>query len=102
MHFQLTEEQLMIQAVAHDFDVKQIVPVAAQHDDSGEFPAETVRQMGELGLLGVEVPVEYGGMGLSKEMPVERCFREARITETYAGTSEIKRLVTGRLETGLR
>ena len=50
MHFQLTEEQLMIQAVAHDFAVKQIVPIAAKHDTSGEFPTETVRQMGELGL----------------------------------------------------
>lgn len=64
MDFQLTEEQLMIQAVAHDFAVEKIAPVAARHDVSGEFPAETVRQMGELGLMGIEVPTEYGGAGL--------------------------------------
>lgn len=63
MHFQLTEEQLMIQAAARDFAQEQIVPIAAQHDLSGEFPLATVRQMGELGLMGVEVPLEYGGAG---------------------------------------
>lgn len=64
MHFQLTEEQLMIQAVAHEFARDQVAPVAAKFDASAEFPAETVRQMGELGLMGIEVPAEYGGAGL--------------------------------------
>jgi len=64
MQFQLTEEQLMIQAAAHDFAQEKIVPIAAQFDASGEFPAETIRQMGELGLMGIEVPAEYGGAGL--------------------------------------
>jgi len=44
----------------------------------------------------------HGGMGYSKEMPVERYFRDAKITEIYEGTSEIQRMVIGRLETGLR
>ncbi len=44
----------------------------------------------------------HGGMGYSKEMPVERYFRDAKITEIYEGTSEIQRIVIGRLETGLR
>ena len=44
----------------------------------------------------------HGGMGYSKEMPIERYFRDAKITEIYEGTSEIQRLVIARNETGLR
>ncbi len=44
----------------------------------------------------------HGGIGFSKELPVERYFRDAKITEIYEGTSEIQRLVISRLETGLR
>jgi alkylation response protein AidB-like acyl-CoA dehydrogenase len=44
----------------------------------------------------------HGGMGYSKEMPIERYFRDAKITEIYEGTSEILRTVIGRIETGLR
>jgi len=44
----------------------------------------------------------HGGMGFSKEMPLERYFRDAKITEIYEGTSEIQRVVIARQETGLR
>ena len=44
----------------------------------------------------------HGGMGYSKELPLERYFRDAKITEIYEGTSEIQRMVIARLETGLR
>jgi alkylation response protein AidB-like acyl-CoA dehydrogenase len=44
----------------------------------------------------------HGGMGYSKELPVERYFRDAKITEIYEGTSEIQRVVIARLETGLK
>ena len=44
----------------------------------------------------------HGGMGYSKELPIERYFRDAKITEIYEGTSEIQRLVISRLELGLR
>lgn len=44
----------------------------------------------------------HGGMGYSKEMPVERYFRDAKITEIYEGTSEVQRMVIARAETGLR
>lgn len=44
----------------------------------------------------------HGGMGYSKELPVERFFRDAKITEIYEGTSEIQRMVIARSELGLR
>ncbi len=44
----------------------------------------------------------HGGMGFSKELPVERYFRDAKITEIYEGTSEIQRMVIARNELGLR
>jgi alkylation response protein AidB-like acyl-CoA dehydrogenase len=64
MDFKLTDDQLMIQAAAREFAQNEIVPVAARHDASGEFPHETIRKAGELGFMGVEVPAEYGGSGL--------------------------------------
>ena len=44
----------------------------------------------------------HGGMGYSKEMPLERYFRDSKITEIYEGTSEIQRMVIARSLTGLR
>ncbi len=64
MDFKLTDEQLMIQAAAHDFAREEIIPVAAEFDRSGKFPIETIAKMGELGLMGIQVPEEYGGAGL--------------------------------------
>ena len=64
MDLTLTEEQQMIQAAARDFAQSQITPIAAEMDAKGEFPKDTIAQMGELGLMGIEVPEEYGGAGM--------------------------------------
>jgi alkylation response protein AidB-like acyl-CoA dehydrogenase len=64
MDFSFSEEQLQIQAIARDFAQKRIAPVAAEFDKSGEFPLDNIREMGQLGLMGIEVPHEYGGAGL--------------------------------------
>ncbi len=64
MDFKLSDEQLMIQAAAHDFARDEIAPIAAAHDQSGEFPRETIAMMGELGLMGIQVPEAYGGSEL--------------------------------------
>ena len=60
----LTEEHDMLQAAVRDFAQREIKPVAAQYDESGEFPLKTVRMMGEMGLMGIEAPEEYGGAGM--------------------------------------
>jgi len=64
MDFGHSEEQLLIQATAREFALKEIAPIAAGLDASGEFPAASIRKAGELGFMGVEVPEEYGGCGL--------------------------------------
>ena len=62
--FPLSNEHIMIRDTARDFAQKEIAPIASQFDESGEFPYETVKKMGALGLMGIEVPEEYGGAGL--------------------------------------
>ena len=64
MDFRFTDDQLSIQSIARDFATKRIAPVAAEFDASGEFPLENIREMGQMGLMGIEVPTEYGGAGM--------------------------------------
>jgi alkylation response protein AidB-like acyl-CoA dehydrogenase len=60
----ITEEHEMIREAARDFAQNAIAPIAAEFDESGDFPINTVRQMGGLGFMGIEVPEEYGGVGM--------------------------------------
>lgn len=62
--FPFTEEHEMIRQAAREFAQKEIAPIAAEFDESGEFPSKTIRKMGELGFMGIEVPEEYGGAGM--------------------------------------
>lgn len=64
MDLQLTEEQQMIRDAAREFAQNEIAKVAAHYDETGEFPYETVKKMGQLGFMGIEVPEAYGGVGL--------------------------------------
>jgi alkylation response protein AidB-like acyl-CoA dehydrogenase len=64
MDFSFTEDQLSIQSIARDFASRRIAPVAAELDAKGEFPLENIREMGQLGLMGIEVPETYGGAGM--------------------------------------
>jgi len=64
MNFEKTEGQMMIAQMVRDFAEKEIRPHVMTWDESQEFPRELFRKMGELGLMGVLVPQEYGGSGL--------------------------------------
>jgi alkylation response protein AidB-like acyl-CoA dehydrogenase len=64
MDLQLSEEHQMIRDAARDFAQNEIAKVAAHYDESGEFPYETIKKMGALGFMGIEVPEEYGGAGM--------------------------------------
>jgi butyryl-CoA dehydrogenase len=63
LHVELTDEQKMIQAVARDFAEKEVRPIAEAIDREARFPRETVRRMGELGLMGIAVAEAWGGSG---------------------------------------
>ena len=64
MDFQLDEEQQQFRAFVHDFVTKEVKTRARETDETGEFNWPAVRKMGPLGLLGLEVPEEYGGAGV--------------------------------------
>ncbi|MCU0498050.1 MAG: acyl-CoA dehydrogenase family protein, partial [Anaerolineae bacterium] len=60
----MTQEHQKLLRAVRNFAQKEIVPIATEFDESGEFPLETVKKMGEMGLMGIEVPEEYGGAGM--------------------------------------
>ena len=64
MNFNLTENQLMIQDMTRNFAQKEVLPYRNEWDDKEHFPIDILKKAGELGLLGVVVPTEYGGSGM--------------------------------------
>ncbi len=62
--YPLSDEHKMLRDAARDFAQKEIAPIAAEFDESGEFPHTTIKKMGELGFMGIEVPEQYGGAGM--------------------------------------
>ncbi len=63
MDFNLTDEQRMIQELARDFATEVLAPAAPIVDQTEVYPLENCRRMGELGLMGIDVPEEFGGTG---------------------------------------
>lgn len=63
MNFDLNENQTMIAQMIRDFGAKEITPFRKEWDDNQHFPLELFKKLGELGLMGVLVPTEYGGSG---------------------------------------
>ncbi|MFQ6015420.1 MAG: acyl-CoA dehydrogenase [Anaerolineae bacterium] len=88
MDFELTEEQRLIRDTVRDFAQNEIAPIARHTDETGEFPWETFKKMGELGLMGLPWPEKYGGAGadtLSYAIAVEEISKACGSTGlTYA------------------
>ena len=63
MSFKLTEEQLMIQSMVRDLARAEFAPGAMERDKTKEFPSDNLAKLGELGLMGMMIPPEYGGSG---------------------------------------
>lgn len=64
MNFQLTEEQLAVQKAARDFAQNELLPGVIERDTHQKFPAEQIRQMGQLGFMGMMVDPKYNGGGM--------------------------------------
>ena len=63
--FALTDEQKMLQKMARDFTTSEIIPVAADFDEHATFPEEIFHKARELGIVNMNIPAEYGGVGAS-------------------------------------
>ena len=64
MNFQLTEEQLAVQAAARDFARTELLPGVIERDEHQTFPKEQIKKLGELGFMGMMVDPKYGGSGM--------------------------------------
>lgn len=64
MNFDLTDEQLMWKNTVHDFVAREVKPYAQEVDENAEFNFSAMKKMGPLGLLGLNIPEEYGGSGM--------------------------------------
>ncbi len=64
MDFEFTEEQRLIRDTARDFAAREIAPKAAEFDKTGRWPSEVIKQMADLGFLGMAIPQEHGGAGM--------------------------------------
>ncbi|MCK4717127.1 MAG: acyl-CoA dehydrogenase [Thermoplasmata archaeon] len=88
MNFDYTEEQLMVQNTARDFAEKEIKPQAAEYDEEEKFNRELYRKMGQVGLMGMTIPKEYGGAGVGKLSYVLALEEVARACGSTALTME--------------
>lgn len=77
LSFGLSDEQKELKRLAREFSEKEILPIAAHHDETGEYPREVAKKAWELGLMNTHIPAEYGGLGLGV---LEGCI----ITEEFA------------------
>lgn len=68
MDFSQTKQEQMFLEMIREFAQKEVLPLAAEIDEQERFPIETVKKMGEIGLMGIPIPVEYGGAGATNQM----------------------------------
>jgi len=93
----MLQEKIMCQAaIAKERSIRTVERYNQEASMAKLFASETAT------FCANEAVQIHGGMGYSKKLPTERCYRDAKIKEIYEGTSEIQRWVISRLELGLR
>ena len=93
--FERTREQEMLVKMVRDFSERELAPRAEELDRTGEFPGEITRRMARLGLLGLNVPKEYGGAGLGEVDKVLAITEVARACASTAEMFAVQLLVNG-------
>ncbi|MBP2033880.1 butyryl-CoA dehydrogenase [Clostridium algifaecis] len=93
MNFELSKEQELVQKTAREFAEKVLKPIAIENDEKSEFPIEAYKKMGEMGLIGLPYPKEYGGSGadyLSYVIAVEEISKvHASVGISYSVTTSL-------------
>ena len=93
MDFDLTDEQRLIQSTVRDFARQEVAPVAEELDRTHSFPYDIVAKLGELGMMGIPFPEEYGGGGgdtLSYALAIEELARiDASVCITVAAHTSL-------------
>ena len=92
MDFSLTEDQKMLKTMVRDFAETELEPIAAQIDEEARFPAESIKKMAKLGLMGIPFPEEYGGSGGG---PIGFAIAEEEISCVCASTGAIYFVTAG-------
>ena len=95
MQLKLTEEQELVQATAREFAQAEIRPIAAEIDRESRFPHETVKKMGELGLMGIAVPEKWGGAGADAVAYVVALEEIARACASHAVVMSVNNSLYG-------
>ncbi|MFQ5669871.1 MAG: acyl-CoA dehydrogenase family protein [Acidobacteriota bacterium] len=89
MHFTLSEEQAMVREMAADFSDKVLRPGVMERERNGAFPRAAIAKAGELGLLGMLVPEEWGGAGLDTVSSALALMEIARVCPSTAVTISV-------------
>jgi alkylation response protein AidB-like acyl-CoA dehydrogenase len=95
MRFELSDEQQLIQGMARDFAQGEIRPIAAEIDKEARFPHETVKRMGELGLMGITVPERWGGAGSDMVSYVVALEEIAKVCASHAVVMSVNNSLYG-------
>ena len=95
MRFDLTDEQAAIQAMAREFAESEIRPIAVEIDRDARFPHETIKRMGELGLMGIAVPERWGGAGSDMVAYVVALEEIARVCASHAVVMSVNNSLYG-------
>jgi alkylation response protein AidB-like acyl-CoA dehydrogenase len=118
--FYLTDEQRMVRDLARKIARERVAPNAARYDEAEAYPEDSLRALIAAGLYGIRVPEAHGGTamgalalararwtpaspatrtrrpwpsGYTREFPVERYMRDAKVMQIYEGTNQIERVV---------